>query len=78
MIHVDFGLVTKNRQNCLHVKEISSFLEPTLLEAISRAKSQIEAKNPDLENKDAVARAVGVGAVKFYDPQNRPPQWLRF
>ena len=67
MIHVDFGLVTKNRQKLSTRKGNIILLEPTLLEAIRRAKSQIEAKNPDLENKDAVARAVGVGAVKFYD-----------
>ena len=42
-------------------------LEPTLQEAISRAKAQIEEKNPELENKEEVAHAVGVGAVKFYD-----------
>ena len=42
-------------------------LEPTVAEAISRAKAQIEAKNPELENKDQVAHAVGVGAIKFYD-----------
>ncbi|EGJ41480.1 arginine--tRNA ligase [Streptococcus sanguinis SK49] len=67
MIHVDFGLVTKNRQKLSTRKGNIILLEPTLLEAISRAKSQIEAKNPELENKEAVARAVGVGAVKFYD-----------
>ena len=67
MIHVDFGLVTKNRQKLSTRKGNIILLEPTLLEAISRAKSQIEAKNPDLEDKEAVARAVGVGAVKFYD-----------
>ena len=67
MIHVDFGLVTKNRQKLSTRKGNIILLEPTLLEAISRAKSQIEAKNPDLENKEAVAHAVGVGAVKFYD-----------
>ena len=67
MSHVDFGLVTKNRQKLSTRKGNIILLEPTLLEAISRAKSQIEAKNPDLEDKEAVARAVGVGAVKFYD-----------
>ena len=67
MIHVDFGLVTKNRQKLSTRKGNIILLEPTLQEAISRAKNQIEAKNPDLENKDTVARAVGVGAVKFYD-----------
>ena len=42
-------------------------LEPTIAEAVSRAKAQIEAKKSELENKDQVAHAVGVGAIKFYD-----------
>ena len=67
MIHVDFGLVTKNRQKLSTRKGNIILLEPTLQEAISRAKAQIEDKNPELENKEAVAHAVGVGAVKFYD-----------
>ena len=67
MVHVDFGLVTKNRQKLSTRKGNIILLEPTLQEAITRAKAQIEAKNPDLENKDQIAQAVGVGAVKFYD-----------
>ena len=67
MIHVDFGLVTKNRQKLSTRKGNIILLEPTLQEAISRAKAQIEEKNPNLETKEAVAHAVGVGAVKFYD-----------
>ena len=67
MVHVDFGLVTKNRQKLSTRKGNIILLEPTLQEAISRAKAQIEEKNPELENKEEVARAVGVGAVKFYD-----------
>ena len=67
MIHVDFGLVTKNRQKLSTRKGNIILLEPTLQEAISRAKTQIEEKNPELENKEEVAHAVGVGAVKFYD-----------
>ena len=67
MIHVDFGLVTKNRQKLSTRKGNIILLEPTLQEAISRAKVQIEEKNPELENKEEVAHAVGVGAVKFYD-----------
>ena len=67
MVHVDFGMVTKNRQKLSTRKGNIILLEPTLQEAISRAKAQIEEKNPDLENKEEVAHAVGVGAVKFYD-----------
>ena len=67
MVHVDFGLVTKNRQKLSTRKGNIILLEPTLQEAISRAKAQIEEKNPELENKEEVAHTVGVGAVKFYD-----------
>ena len=67
MVHVDFGLVTKNRQKLSTRKGNIILLEPTLQEAISRAKAQIEEKNPEFENKEEVAHAVGVGAVKFYD-----------
>ncbi|MEW6857418.1 arginine--tRNA ligase [Streptococcus iniae] len=67
MIHVSFGLVTKNKKKLSTRKGNIIRLEPTLDEAVSRALSQIEAKNPNLEDKEEVAHAVGVGAVKFYD-----------
>ncbi|MGV3079958.1 arginine--tRNA ligase [Streptococcus sp. 32226D021BW] len=67
MTHITFGLVTKDKKKLSTRKGNIILLEPTLDEAISRALTQIEAKNPDLENKEEVAHAVGVGAVKFYD-----------
>ncbi|HEL1769747.1 arginine--tRNA ligase [Streptococcus suis] len=67
MTHVTFGLVTKDKKKLSTRKGNIILLEPTLDEAVSRALTQIEAKNPDLENKEEVAHAVGVGAVKFYD-----------
>ena len=65
--HVTFGLVTKDKKKLSTRKGNIILLEPTLDEAILRALSQIEAKNPNLENKEEVAHAVGVGAVKFFD-----------
>ena len=65
--HVPFGLVTKEGKKLSTRKGNVILLEPTVAEAVSRAKAQIEAKNPELENKDQVAHAVGVGAIKFYD-----------
>ncbi|MFA9413497.1 arginine--tRNA ligase [Streptococcus sp. E29BA] len=65
--HVSFGLVTKGGQKLSTRKGNVILLEPTIAEAVSRAKAQIEAKNPHLADKDAVAHAVGVGAIKFYD-----------
>lgn len=67
MVHVAFGLVTKNGKKLSTRKGNVILLEPTIAEAISRAQAQIAAKNPDLANKEAVAHAVGVGAIKFYD-----------
>ncbi len=67
MEHVAFGLVTKNGKKLSTRKGNVILLEPTIAEAVSRAQSQIDAKNPDLPNKEAVAHAVGVGAIKFYD-----------
>ncbi|MER0122115.1 arginine--tRNA ligase [Streptococcus sp. ZJ93] len=67
MLHIAFGLVTKDKKKLSTRKGNIILLEPTLDEAVSRALSQIEAKNPTLEDKEAVAEAVGVGAVKFFD-----------
>ncbi|MEX2804713.1 arginine--tRNA ligase [Streptococcus sp. H31] len=67
IVYVPFGLVTKGGKKLSTRKGNIILLEPTLAEAIKRAADQINAKNPDLANKDAVAHAVGVGAIKFYD-----------
>lgn len=42
-------------------------LENLLIEAIDRIKKIIEEKNPSLENRETVAREVGIGAVIFAD-----------
>ena len=68
--HVPFGLVTKDGKKLSTRKGNVILLEPTIQEAVKRAAAQIEAKNPDLANKAAVAHAVGVGAIKFYDLKN--------
>ncbi|MDQ0999819.1 arginyl-tRNA synthetase [Neobacillus niacini] len=45
-------------------------LEEVLNESITMARHNIEEKNPNLTNKDAVAKQVGVGAVMFHDLKN--------
>lgn len=65
--HVPFGLVTKEGKKLSTRKGNVILLEPTIAEAVSRAQAQIEGKNPNLADKEAVAHAVGVGAIKFYD-----------
>lgn len=65
--HVPFGLVTKEGKKLSTRKGNVILLEPTIAEAVKRAENQINAKNPNLPNKETVAHAVGVGAIKFYD-----------
>ena len=67
MAHVPFGLITLNGKKLSTRKGKIVLLEEVLKEAISLARQQIELKNPGLENKDQVARQVGVGAVVFHD-----------
>lgn len=67
MIHVPFGLITKDGKKLSTRKGKIVLLEEVLNEAIELAYAQIEAKNPNLENKEEVARQVGVGAVVFHD-----------
>ena len=65
--HVSFGMVLLP-EGKLSTREGNIIkLEELLNEAISRAKEIIEQKNPDLENKEEVAKKVGIGAVIFND-----------
>ena len=65
--HVSFGMVLLPTGKMSTREGTSVKLSELLNEAISRAKVIIEQKNPELENKDEVARKVGVGAVIFND-----------
>ncbi len=53
-------------------------LEEILEEAITRATKIIDEKNPDLENKEEVARQVGIGAVKYSIVSQSPESDLVF
>ncbi len=69
--YVPFGLIVdKNGEKIGTRKGNSVFLEDILNEAINKSKKIIEQKNPNLENKDDVARKVGVGAIIFNDLYN--------
>ncbi|OWZ86616.1 arginine-tRNA ligase [Enterococcus faecium] len=70
MYHIPFGLITQGGKKLSTRKGKIVLLEEVLNEAIQSAKEQISEKNPDLENKDAVAKQVGVGAVIFHDLKN--------
>lgn len=68
--HVSFGMVLLPTGKMSTREGTLIKLEDLLLEAIERAKKVIETKNPDLENKDEVAKRVGIGAVIFNDLAN--------
>ena len=68
--HVAFGMVLLPTGKMSTREGTSIKLSELLNEAISRAKAIIEQKNPELENKDEVAKKVGVGAVIFNDLAN--------
>ena len=68
--HVPFGMVSLSTGKMSTREGNIVKLEELLNEAISRAKAIIEEKNPDLEDKENVAKKVGVGAVIFNDLSN--------
>lgn len=70
MHHIPFGLITVGGKKLSTRKGKIILLEEVLNEAIRLASEQIEAKNPDLPNKEEVAHQVGVGAVVFHDLKN--------
>ena len=70
LIHVPFGMV-RLKTGKMSTREGNVIkLEDILKEAISRASKVIEQKNPDLENKEEIAKKVGLGAVIFNDLYN--------
>ncbi len=68
--HVPFGMVLLKTGKMSTREGNVIKLEDLLNEAVLRAKNIIEEKNPDLENKEEVAKKVGIGAVIFNDLAN--------
>ena len=68
--HISFGMVLLPTGKMSTREGNVIKLEELLNEAIQRAEKIIEEKNPDLENKEEVAKKVGIGAVIFNDLAN--------
>jgi len=66
LVHVDFGWVKFANVTMSSRKGNIVFLDDVLAEAVARTRAIIAEKNPGLEEADAVAEAVGVGAVIFW------------
>ncbi len=70
-IHVPFGMVSLEDGTLSTRKGRVVFLEDVLNKAIDSTKEIIEARNPNLENKEEVAKQVGIGAVIFQELFNQ-------
>lgn len=68
--HVAFGMMLKDGKKMSTRKGKVVLLADVLAEAIETAKRNIEEKNQALEQKELVAKQVGVGAVIFNDLKN--------
>ncbi|MDD3284602.1 MAG: arginine--tRNA ligase [Patescibacteria group bacterium] len=69
-VHVDFGLFKFKDKKMSTRKGQVIFLEDVINEAIKKAENIIKEKNPNLENKNDVAKKVGIGAIIFGDLKN--------
>lgn len=70
LIHVPYGLVSMESGKLSSRKGKVIYLENLLNESIDKTKKIIEDKNPNLENKDKIAKDVGIGAILFNDLYN--------
>lgn len=73
LVHITFGSVLGEDGKPLKTRSGENVkLKELLDEAVKRAKSVVEEKNPELKNseKETIANAVGIGAVKYADYSN--------
>lgn len=66
LVHVPYGTVSINGEKLATRTGNVILLKDLFATAIDKVKDIINEKSPDLENKDEVAEAVGVGSVIFY------------
>ena len=67
LVHVPYGLVSMDGEKLSSRNGNIVYAEDILQEAIRRALLAVEEKNPELTEKEAVAKMVGVGAIIFND-----------
>lgn len=69
-IHVPFGMISLEEGTMSTRKGRVVFLEDVLNKAVEKTKEIISNKNPNLEDKEKVAKDVGIGAVVFQELSN--------
>lgn len=78
LVHIPYGLVSLSGQKLSSRSGNIIYAEDILKEAVSRALHAIEEKNPELADKEDVAKKVGVGAVIFHDLWNQRIKNIEF
>ncbi len=66
LVHVPYGTVSIGGEKLATRTGNVVLLKKLFAQAIEKVRARIEEKNPGLTDKDAVAEAVGVGAVVFH------------
>lgn len=69
-VHVPFGMVSLEEGTMSTRKGRVVFLEDVLNKAVDKTREIIEQKNPNLENKEEVAKQIGIGAIVFQELSN--------
>jgi arginyl-tRNA synthetase len=76
--HISFGPMTLEGEMGSTRKGTGLLLDEVLDYAIDRATQIIEEKNPDLDQKEEVAKAIGIGAVVFNDMKHHRTHEIDF
>ena len=71
LVHIPYGLVSLKSGKISSRKGNVIFAEDLLRESINKTTSIIEEKNPDIPDKEEVAKQVGLGAIIFNDLYNQ-------
>lgn len=71
LVHVPYGLVSMEGGKLSTRSGNVIYAEEILHESIQKIYEIIEEKNPNLEDKETVARQVGIGAILFNDLYNQ-------
>ena len=78
LVHVPYGTVSINGAKLATRTGNVILLRDLFAESISKVESIMKEKNPDIENGDKIAEAVGVGAIVFYYLSNNRIRDINF
>ena len=78
LVHVPYGTVSINGSKLATRTGNVILLKDLFATAIEKVSAVIDEKNPNLENKEAVAESIGVGAIVFYYLSNNRIRDINF